>query len=119
MRSTQLLLALGIVLALAMSRAQEPPDPVPSDWRQIYVGASAMLHGADPYTAVDSANIQPYPTPYPGSAFLVAAPFALLPWRIAVALWCGLSGGLFAFAVTRRGLWGLYALLAAPFFNAY
>jgi hypothetical protein len=110
---------VGAVLGLAMFQAQAPPDPVPSDWRQIYLGSRAMIGGQNPYTAVDSARVQPYPIVYPGTAFVAAAPLALLPWRVAVSVWCGLSGGLLAYVRTRRGLWGLLGLVSAPFFNGY
>jgi len=115
-------LVIGAVLGLGMFQAQKPPHPVPSDWEQIHIGARALLRGDNPYVAVDSAEAAggvPYPLPYPGTAFLVAAPFAPLPFRVAVSLWCGLSGALLAWALSRRGYWGYYGLLSMPFLNGY
>lgn len=55
------------------------------------------------------------PYPYPPPAFLVLAPFALLPWKLAYCVWSGAQVGLFALlAYKMLGRWAFLPVLSLP-----
>jgi hypothetical protein len=105
----------GLAAAACVLAALASAHPPHTDWDQIYFGARAFLSGDDPYATVRHDQ---YPSYYPATAFLVAAPFVLLPFLWAKVAWVGLGTWAFATAMTRRGWWGLLALASSPFLNA-
>lgn len=107
--------ALGLaggILVLVSASSAHPPH---TDWSQIYAGTRVFLAGGDPYAVVRHDQ---YPSFYPATAYLVAAPLVWLPFLWAAALWAGLGTWACATALSRRGLWALLALASAPFLNA-
>jgi hypothetical protein len=88
-----------------------------SDFDHLWVGARALLSGADPYAAVESWGYR-RPLYYPIPAIIVVAPFALLPMVVAYAIFVGVSVGVFAFAVSASGWWPILTLLSAPTIHA-
>ena len=89
-----------------------------SDFDIQWVAARALLKGHSPYEAVEAAGWA-WPFYYPLPAALVSLPFSLLPRIAARALFVGLSTGILAFAVSRRGWWGLLLLLTPSFFHGF
>jgi hypothetical protein len=107
--------ALGCALGAFVLVSAASSHPPHTDWDQIYTGARVFFGGGDPYATVRHDH---YPSYYPATAFLVAAPLTLLPFIWAQAVWAGLGTWAFAWAITRRGAWALLALASAPFLNA-
>jgi hypothetical protein len=107
--------ALGCVLGGFVLISATSPHPPHTEWDQIYAGAQVFLGGGNPYTTVRHDQ---YPSYYPATAFLVAAPLIWLPFIWAQAAWAGLGTWAFASAMSRRGAWGFLALASAPFLNA-
>lgn len=105
------LLAAGLSLALAARPGYR------ADFDQVWSAASALLGGANPYTAVGPglAFDWPFPLYYPMPAVLLAAPLALLPLSLARALFVGGSSALLAYLVTRDGYGRLPIFLSGPF----
>jgi hypothetical protein len=100
---------------------QEPPAPIATDWLNIWVGARAMIHGQSPYHAALEefhAGRLVAPLYYPATATALTGPLALLSPRLSGALWSGCGLALLAYALTRRGWWGLAALASAPVIGA-
>lgn len=85
-------------------------------------GASAFIHGINPYTnpAFGPGKPYPYGDPlfYPLPALFVALPFTFLQPYIAGAVFFGLGSGLLAYAITRNGVERLPLFFSAPFFVA-
>jgi hypothetical protein len=108
-------LLFGLAAAACVLAALTSAHPPHTDWDQIYFGARAFLSGDDPYVTVRHDQ---YPSYYPATAFLVAAPFVWLPFLWAKVAWVGVGTWAFVTAMTRRGGWGLLALASAPFLNA-
>jgi hypothetical protein len=108
-------LLLSLAAAAGVYAALRSAYPPHTDWDQIYFGARAFLTGADPYGTVRHDQ---YPSFYPATAFLVAAPFVWLPFLWAKVAWVGVGTWAFVTAMTRRGWWGLLALASSPFLNA-
>jgi hypothetical protein len=83
-------------------------------------GASALLHGINPYTNPKFGPGKTYPYGdllfYPLPAVLVALPFTALPRYLAGALFYGIGSGLLGYAITRDGYARLPIFLSAPFF---
>jgi type III secretory pathway component EscS len=85
------------------------------DFREFYYGSQCLMQGHDPYNQKDLGAIYQmevwHATPTPGSAyslpftvpvtpnfpttFLLVAPLALLPWKLAATLWLMLNAGFF------------------------
>jgi hypothetical protein len=107
--------ALGLVGGIFVLLSASSPHPPHTDWSQIYAGARVFLAGGDPYTTVRHDQ---YPSFYPATAYLLAAPLAWLPFLWAAALWAGLGTWACSTALFRRGPWALLALGSAPFLNA-
>jgi hypothetical protein len=105
----------GLAAAACVLAALTSAHPPHTDWDQIYFGARAFLSGDDPYATVRHDQ---YPSYYPATAFLVAAPFVWLPFLWAKVAWVGLGTWAFVTAISRRGWWGLLALASSPFLNA-
>jgi hypothetical protein len=106
------------------------------DFHAFYCGGSAVLRGWDPYaaSALDACEhaAQPFglysasagmvaPVPFPGYAFAVFTPFALLPYVASASLWCALmlAAAVYAAAqlarITQRPAWTMLALLTVPY----
>jgi len=90
-----------------------------NDFLSPYIQANAFLHGLDPYSPQVLLQLWPeqaihfmflpkevangtlvanrgFPTAYPITAFVLIAPFGLLPWKTAYAVWLTLNLVLFA-----------------------
>ena len=82
------------------------PQPQVSDLAQVWAGARALLHGANPYQEVGPGRAfnWPYPLLYPLTAVVELAPLAWLPLRWVDPLFVAFGFGLFTYAVTRRQL---------------
>lgn len=99
-----------------------PHDPSfssrrPSDFYLFWMAARGWLSGLSPYyTTLHSA--WPVPLLYPMPVVLVAAPFAWTSWAVARAAFAGISGGVLAYAVTRRACWPLLICASGPFLAA-
>lgn len=81
------------------------------DFTWSYLTGKDLLAGLDPYRLTPNRNWIPYPLP----AALVGVIFSPLPATIAGATFFGLSSGILAFGLTRRGLLYLMAFLACPY----
>jgi hypothetical protein len=113
-------IALGCFSAAVVLAGREP-GLYRSDLDQTWAAARALLHGADPYRAMEEAHQAgqfPYPLVYPAPAVLVAAPFALFPLSVAQWLWVGIATAALAWVLTARGWWGLWGLCSAFYIQA-
>jgi hypothetical protein len=112
-------IGLGAALLSWMLLSRDAPWIQASDFTYPWLGARAILRGADPYTEVFST-----PTPwgpfmlYPGPAFVVALPFAWLPAQLAGACFVGVGAGLLAFFIAPSGYWRLLLFISAPLIQA-
>jgi hypothetical protein len=112
-----LVLAAGLISGLVCWLAYRVPPASTSDFELVWVGARALLSGADPYAVVPTTGTH-YPLYYPLTAIVVGVPFAALPFPWARVLWAVLSGSAFAWAALRYGRGLPAALLSANFLNA-
>jgi hypothetical protein len=115
-------ISLGGMAAAAVWASHQPALNLPSDWDEIWAAGRALLHGQDPYAAMQiayEAGEFKYPLIYPGTAVVLALPLALLPLPAALGVWSGLSIGGLAWVLTRRGWWGLLGLFSMPVFYAF
>jgi len=110
-------LAVGLVSGAVCWLAYRLPPASTSDFELIWVGARALLSGADPYAVVPATGTH-YPLYYPLTAIVVGIPFAGLPFDWARLLWAAVSGSAFAWAALRYGRGLPTALLSANFLNA-
>lgn len=99
-------LALGLSFALYSHLYWPDPRPQPSDFAQLWFAAQTLLQGENPYDAIGPGRAFHYQFPllYPLTAPIVAMPFAVMPLRLAEALFVGLGAALLAWAMTRRSL---------------
>ena len=106
--------SLGILAALLTWIGHRPRR---TDLDQLWYPSRAFLQGQNPYLVGDSLfhNGWKYPLIYPGTAVIVAAPFAAMPLRVAQAAWSGLGTLGLAWVLTGRGWWGLMALGSAAY----
>jgi hypothetical protein len=107
-----------------------------ADFHAFYCGGAAVLRGADPYAAASigacESLVQPFglhhmrsgviaPVPFPGYAFALFAPFALMPYAAAAVLWllllaaCTVAAGMMLAHLAKAPLWWCFALLAASY----
>ena len=87
--------AVAIVTFAFVWVGQAPPG-VPSDWDFYYLGARGIIHGINPYRAVEAAIQRgqvKLPLFYPATAPLLLAPLGALPSRLGVSLFS--AGGMF------------------------
>jgi len=113
------LAAIGAVVAGALCWvAYRLPPPSTSDFEQFWIGARALMQGADPYVAVPTTSSTHYPLFYPLPAVLITLPLGALPFIPAISLWAAIGAAAFVVAALRyrRGL--LPALLSACFLHA-
>ncbi|HUX44649.1 MAG TPA: glycosyltransferase family 87 protein [Terracidiphilus sp.] len=118
-------------LMLVVNLVIRPSAAAYKDFKGEYLAARSLLAGSDPYnpaviarmdreagveqatdTALDHVIVSHYF--YPPSIFVVTAPFALLPWKVARVLWLLLSaGGLMLAALLAYDLGADYAPLVS------
>jgi hypothetical protein len=110
-------LGVGLLSGAVCWLAYRVPPASTSDFELIWVGARALLSGADPYAVVPSTGTH-YPLYYPLTAIVVGIPFAALPFEWGRVLWAAVSGSAFAWAALRYGRGLPTALLSANFLNA-
>jgi hypothetical protein len=112
--------AIGVaVLTFAFVWAGHAPPEVRSDWDFYYLGARGIIHGINPYRAVEAAMQRgevKLPLFYPATAPLLLAPLGALSSRLGVSLFS--AGGMLALALSARQRWQWGMLLSAPAFNA-
>jgi hypothetical protein len=106
--------ALGL-LAAAITARKSALVPGPRDFGQVWFMARSILHGANPYPLVGPglAFDWPWPLVYPLTAGMVAIPFAAFPEPVASALFVGIGGAAFAWALMQYGygpLFGFFSL---------
>src|SRR5687768_6262295 len=111
-RSQRLLFALVIALASAAWWVEkffsDPFDPqIPrliSDFDQVWLGATALLNGADPYVLMGPGMVfhMDYPVLYPLTAFVAAMPFTILPQGLATLAFIFVSTFLMAYGITNE-----------------
>ncbi|MGH7706964.1 MAG: glycosyltransferase family 87 protein [Vulcanimicrobiaceae bacterium] len=101
-----LLVAIGLLAALIAGPGpgREPHTTAPGvDFVAFYSGARVAASGADPYRAEPLRSVEDgvsirikklpgavVPSPLPGYAFVIFAPFAAMPFTIASRIWFGL-----------------------------
>ena len=85
-----------------------------SDFDQIVVGARRTLAGLTPYTVTPLPGLE-WPIYYPMPALVLGFPFAAMSLAMAHALFSGLSGGVFTWALSREGDAKLFALGTWPY----
>ena len=112
-----LVLVAGLISGFVCWLAYRLPPPSTSDFEPIWVGARALLAGADPYIVVPATSTH-YPLYYPLTAIVIGLPFAGLSFDWARVAWAALSGAAFAWAALRYGRGLPAALLSANFLNA-
>jgi hypothetical protein len=114
--STRARLAFALLVGLAcgiyvVAFGLTNPD-FPSDFDQVWGGASALLHGQNPYAVVGPGKQYPWSWPlyYPLPAIVLVAPLGLLPVLAARVIFAGLSGALVAYGISRDGFarWPLF-----------
>lgn len=118
-RRFRVALCLGIgMLAASITWVGQPPG---SDWNEIWYTSRGLLRSEDPYVIGDSLHAAGwrYPLIYPGTGVVLAAPFAVLPLKVAQSTWNGLGAAGLAWVLTIQGLWGLMALGSAAFLHAF
>lgn len=109
-------LAISLLTAACVLVGMRGPA-FPMDFDYVYLGARAVAHGEDPYSAVQralDARQVDRPLYYPATATTLLAPIGLLPRRVATALFLGLAFGALAFGLSRSGWWRLGILGSAP-----
>ncbi len=112
-----LTLGAGLISGVICWLAYRIPPASTSDFTPVWIGARALVSGADPYTVVPTTGTR-YPLYYPLTAIVVGAPFAALALEWARVLWAALSGAALALAAIRYGRGLPTALLSASFLNA-
>jgi hypothetical protein len=91
-----------------------------SDFDQLWYGARALVHGANPYEAVGPGRTFPWQFPlfYPLPGVLLAVPFTAVPVRMASLIFSAISGGALALALTHERSHRVAALASFSFFYA-
>lgn len=121
-RSRRLAAAVAITcfVGAAVWAGHAPPERR-IDWDYLWFAGRAVVHGANPYQAINQAMAAGrlgYPLYYPATAAVITAPFGVLPLRLAISLWTGLGFGLLAWALSGSGWWRLGALVSGPAIHA-
>jgi hypothetical protein len=97
-------IAFGLLPTLLLVSALRQPG-LGWDFRAFFLGAHAYLAGLSPYPGHSLAALaykQGFVYPAPMAALF--APFALLPYTVALAVWCALSVAAIAFALWILGV---------------
>src|SRR5262249_21158062 len=95
-------LSVGLVAVGIAALACLLPGSAFWDADFFYVAARALLHGRNPYAAVEASAL-PTPLFYPLPAVIAFLPFAVFPQFIARLLWAAANGAAFGWAAARRG----------------
>ena len=108
--------AVGIVAGLASYHLIGRPG-YESDLVHFWDASRTVLAGGDPYATPLAGALNPgnLPNLYPFPAYLIFAPFALLPLAAAGGAFMAVSAGLAAFGVAGTGLARAPMFLSAPF----
>ncbi len=113
------MVVVAVTLAFSLIRYVRGPG-VPSDLDQLWYAARALLHGADPYTAVGPGREFHWAWPlfYPLPAVLLITPFTLLPLALARVAFAVVSAAVLGFAAGSRWrtLWPM--LLSTSYYLA-
>ena len=89
------------------------------DLTPIFVGAQAVISGAEPYSAVAArTDLSLHLLFYPLPASLLILPLAWLPMQVAAILFAALGAAWLAYATTRYGWWPLWLLASAGFWQS-
>jgi len=112
-------LAIGVACGVAAFLLHRRPGFWP-DFVFPWAAARYLLDGRDPYMMLPGGLAEPFETPllYPLPTVLAAVPFARLSLAAAGGIVMGISAGLLAFVLTRRGWARLWMLASAPFVMA-
>ena len=105
-------LAAGVVAGLFVVTLYSRQQPgVISDWDPTWGAATALLHGENPYDAI---QVPPWPNwlLYPLPALLVTAPFTFIPLPLARGVFAAIGTAAFTYVLTRRHRWTLYFLIS-------
>lgn len=88
-----------------------------SDFSAVWIGARILLEGGNPYSLVGPglAIDWPWPLRYPATAYVAAAPLALMPEWLASTLFSGASAFLLVYGMTRDSWFRIPALVSGPF----
>jgi hypothetical protein len=110
-------LAIAVLSALLFyfERLREPGGH--SDFGQVWFGARALFHHANPYDLIGPGRAFEWLWPlfYPAPALLVAMVFAWMPEMLAATMFVGISAGLLGFALTADGWYRLPLFLSSAF----
>jgi hypothetical protein len=109
-----------IVAAYVLARQYSFPGWV-ADIDQSLVGARALLHGRNPYTAVGPHGTDmywPWPLFYPVPALILTMPFTALGVALFRPVFLGGSSAWLAYVLTRRDLLRLSVLGSAAFLGS-
>src|SRR5689334_6410197 len=94
-----------------------------TDIHQILSPAVAWVHrGIDPYvTAQAYSQGGPHRVPliYPATAVVLLLPLTPLTDPMPIVIWTALGAAGLAWALTRRGWWGLLAFASASYYHAF
>jgi hypothetical protein len=123
-----LLVSLGAFLFLVLGFTFQRSSVVAmADFKQVFYGARCLLAGCDLYSEVQLQRLyfaqgdEPLQlklklarniiySPYPPATYMLVAPFAALPWRVASVLWTTLTCA--AFLLAAFLMWELGSQLA-------
>jgi hypothetical protein len=90
------------------------------DFLAWWFGARVMLSGGNPYAT--PPDVAPFFVSeqlfYPGTALAVSAPFAMLPYLVALAAFFGIGSGLLAWGIARTAPHRLAVFCSFPFLMA-
>jgi glycosyl transferase family 87 len=89
------------------------------DLTPIFVGAQAVISGADPYSTVAGrTDLWLHLLFYPLPASLLLTPLAWLPMQLAATLFEAVGAAWLAYASTRDGWWPLWLFASAGFWQS-
>ena len=86
-----------------------------ADFTPIYVGAQAVVHGADPYITVAHAPIWLHLLFYPLPATLLVVPLLAFSPQVAAGLFLAIGAGWLAYRVTQDAWWPLLMFASGAF----
>lgn len=122
-RRTRLLVALIMGLATGILAAVQVRHGFRTfqvgDFTPIYVGAGAMLRGADPYaTVANRTDLWLNLLFYPGTALVAASPLLFFPMQLAAVAFAAIGAMWLAYMLTREAWWPLWIFASAGFFQS-
>src|SRR5688572_17723882 len=124
-RNQRLLFALVVAIASSAWWGEtffmHPYTPrLISDFDQVWLGATALLNGGDPYVLMGPGKVfhMDYPVLYPLTAFVAAMPFTILPQAWATLTFIFVSTFLMAHGVTNDGWHRVPVFASLPFITS-